>query len=110
MAHSVARDKHAEFHGCAADQVQSQEVETESGPRVETTGCGKTESFVCMGAKCRSPRILSIRHHSNTNHCKHADITTQAVAPDRWKVTGCGVTQIYRCRDDSKQLVECKPE
>lgn len=110
MSHSVAESKHAEFHGCSKDQVQSKEVETDSGTRIETTGCGKTESFVCIAAKCRSPRILAVRLFSNANNCKHKDITTEELGSDRFKVKGCGKDATYRCKDDKKDLIECKAE
>ncbi len=104
---SVAREKHASFHGCASEDVTSSPVTIEGVDYVQTEGCGATETFRCIGAKCRSRRLLAIRQFSNDVGCKREGIEAVEKA-GAVRVSGCARSATYDCRDDSKQLIRCQ--
>jgi hypothetical protein len=109
LASIGAKDGHAVFHGCKSGDVELVEVPSEGHTKYKSVGCGHEEVFVCIAAKCRSGRILSIRHHAAAHNCKMDQITTQEPSPDEFETTGCGQTSRYRCKEVPNQVLKCDP-
>jgi len=104
---SVAREKHASFHGCPEDAVTSTEVDVGGQKYVKTEGCGTTEMFRCIVAKCRSPRLLVVRQFSHDESCPEGQITTTE-AGTNLSASGCGKQATYTCTDDKEDVISCE--
>ena len=104
---SSAKDKHANFHHCNSSAIQVEETEVNGQTAFRTTGCGHDELFYCIGAKCRSPRILAVRLFSAAQSCKEAEVRTEEESGDIWAVSGCGKSTRYHCPRVPRQVVEC---
>lgn len=106
---SSAATKHADFHHCSSSDVKTEEIQVDGRSAFKTIGCGKEEVFFCIGAKCRSPRILAVRKFAASESCPEASLTTAAQGADGWTVSGCSKSITYRCREVPDEVVDCQP-
>ncbi len=102
-----AKQKHADFHRCAADSVHAEAVEVDGREAVRTQGCGHDELFFCIGAKCRSPRMLAVRLFSAKHSCEQDEVQTSSVG-NVWTLQGCGKEARYRCVPAPRDAVDCQ--
>ena len=109
FSHSSAKDRHANFYGCPSAEVTTQDVEAQGRAQVRTSGCGHEDLFYCVGAKCRSPKILALKLFSADEACP----VEQGAAVDEgqgiWAVTGCAKTKKYRCVEVPNEVIRCDP-
>ncbi len=101
------KEKHAAVHKCSSGDVTLKELENDGHAKYQSTGCGHEEIYYCILAKCRSPRVLSVRHHAAKHNCKMEEITTEEPSPNEFVTTGCGKTDRYRCKEVPDDVVAC---
>lgn len=108
---TMAADKHASFYHCDSGQVTSEELPSTGHTKLKTTGCGHEEVFYCIGAKCRSPRILAIRLFAGDHACTDDQTTATAEGEDGmvWLASGCDKSQKYRCKEVPREVIQCDP-
>ena len=109
FSHSSAKDRHADFYGCPSGEVTTQDVETQGHAQVRTVGCGHEDLFYCIGAKCRSPKILSLKLFSADEACPVEQGTAADGGQGTWTVTGCGKTRKYHCVEVPNEVIRCDP-
>ncbi len=102
------KEKHAAAHKCSSGDVTLKELDNEGHKKYQSTGCGHEEIYYCIVAKCRSPRILSVRHHAAEHNCKMEDITTEEPSANEFVTTGCGKTERYKCEEVPDDVVSCE--
>jgi hypothetical protein len=108
VASSSAKDKHAVFHGCSSGEVQLQELQSSGHTRFKTTGCGHEERFSCIGAKCRSGRILVVRQYAAEQKCKLNKVETEEPEPGHFVAQGCGKTVGFVCQEVPNEVLKCE--
>ena len=106
---SSAKDKHAVFHGCDSSNVQLEEVPSTGHTRYKTKGCGHEETFSCIGAKCRSARILVVRHYAADQKCKLEQVQTTEPEPNQFVASGCEKERRYFCKEVPNDVLQCDP-
>jgi hypothetical protein len=108
---TMAADKHASFYHCDSGQVTTEELPSTGHTKLKTVGCGHEEVFYCIGAKCRSARILAIREFAGANGCTDDKTTATAEGEDgmTWVASGCDKTQKYQCKEVPNEVIQCEP-
>jgi hypothetical protein len=106
---NAAKDKHAVFHGCDTSNVELVEVPSTGHTRYQTKGCGHEEVFSCIGAKCRSARILVARHYAADQKCKLEQVSTSEPEPNQFVASGCAREQRYACKEVPDDVLQCDP-
>jgi hypothetical protein len=109
FSHSSAKDRHANFYGCPSAEVTTQDVEAQGHAQVRTVGCGHEDLFYCIGAKCRSPKILALKLFSADEACPVEQSAATEQGQGTWAVTGCGKTKKYRCVEVANEVIHCDP-
>lgn len=105
----AAKDKHAVFHGCDSSNVELEEVPSTGHTRYRTKGCGHEEVFSCIGAKCRSARILVARHYAADQKCKLEQVRTNESEPNQFAASGCAQERRYTCKEVPDDVLQCDP-
>ncbi len=103
-----ATQKHADFHHCDPGAVEAAEVDVSGKKMIQTNGCGHQELFFCVGAKCRSPRLLTVRLFSAKHKCQEAQVQTTSEG-ETWTANGCGKTARYHCVEVPQEVAQCQP-
>lgn len=107
LGSGFAKDSHAVFHGCKSSDVDLEELPNDGHNKFRSKGCGHEEIYYCILGKCRSGRILSVRHHAAEHNCKLDQITTEEPSAMEFVTTGCGQTDRYRCREVPNEVLSC---
>lgn len=107
FSHTAAKDKYAAYYGCPASQVTTEELESDGHSKVLVRGCGPEETFYCLGIKCRSPRLTSIRLFSDAERCPEKDVKAESAGGDAWAVSGCGKSAKFDCSEASTDVIRC---
>jgi len=104
---SSAATKHADFYHCSANEVTTRDVEMDGSSSIETSGCGHQEVFVCIGAKCRSARLLAVRVFGAQLSCHEDQVRTEG-GPNEFVASGCGKTAKIQCTRVPNEIFDCK--
>ncbi len=108
LSNVALKEKHANFHHCDSGDVSVEDLPSDGYAKYRTEGCGHEETFYCIVAKCRSGRILSIRHHAAKYNCKMEEISTEEPSPMLFATTGCGHTDRYYCKEAKNEVLSCQ--